>query len=65
MERAEVALETALLTHGLPWPENLSIMEALLQAVEAEGARPRPIGVVGGRVRVGLSKAEILRLAQG
>ena len=65
MERAEVALETALLTHGLPWPENLSTMEALLQAVEEEGARPRPIGVVGGRVRVGLEKEELLRLAQG
>ncbi len=65
MKSAEVVLETALLTHGLPWPTNLQTMEALLQAVEAEGARPRPIGVVGGRVRVGLSKAEILRLAQG
>lgn len=65
MRSAEVALETALLTHGLPWPENLATMEALLKAVEEEGARPRPIGVVGGRVRVGLEREELVRLAQG
>ncbi|KIX84373.1 pseudouridine-5'-phosphate glycosidase [Thermus filiformis] len=65
MRNAEVALETALLTHGLPWPENLATMEALLKAVEEEGARPRPIGVVGGRVRVGLEREELVRLAQG
>ncbi|MGQ9753934.1 MAG: pseudouridine-5'-phosphate glycosidase, partial [Thermaceae bacterium] len=63
--RAQVALETALLTHGFPPPLNLSVMEALLQAVEEEGAVPRAIGVVGGKVRVGLSREEIRLLAEG
>jgi pseudouridine-5'-phosphate glycosidase len=61
--RPVVALETTLVTHGLPHPEGLEIAAELEAAVSAEGAQPATIGVVDGRIRVGLDHAELERLA--
>ncbi|GAA6732996.1 pseudouridine-5'-phosphate glycosidase [Thermus oshimai] len=65
MPEALVALESALLTHGLPYPLNLETALALEEAVRAEGAIPRTIALVEGAVRVGLEEEEMARLAQG
>ncbi len=61
--RPVVALETTLVTHGLPAPEGIHTAHELEEAVRAEGAVPATIGVLEGRVRVGLSRAELERLA--
>jgi pseudouridine-5'-phosphate glycosidase len=58
-----VALETTLVTHGLPHPQGLETAAALEAAVRAEGAVPATIGVLGGRVRVGMSAPELAELA--
>lgn len=58
-----VALETTLVTHGFPHPEGLEIARELEAAVAAGGAQPATIGIVDGRICVGLSSAELERLA--
>lgn len=62
--RAVVALESTLITHGLPYPANAETALAMEQAVRAAGAQPATIGVLGGRITVGLSESEIEYLAQ-
>ena len=61
--RAVVALETAVVTHGLPHPQNFEAACSCEDAVREAGAVPATIGVVGGEVRVGLSRSELERLA--
>jgi pseudouridylate synthase len=61
--RAAVALETTLVTHGLPHPEGLHAAAELEQEVRKSGAVPATIGVLDGHIRVGLSAAELERLA--
>ena len=62
--RPVVALETTLVTHGLPRPAGLETAFALEDAVRACGAVPATIGVLAGRLRVGLDAAELRRLAE-
>jgi pseudouridine-5'-phosphate glycosidase len=61
--RPVVALESALIAHGLPWPLNLETARAAEQAVREAGAVPATIAVLDGRLRVGVSDAELERLA--
>ncbi len=61
--RPVVALETTLVTHGLPHPDGVRAAAELEAEVVATGAVPATIGVLDGRVRVGLSAAELERLA--
>jgi len=56
---ARVALESTLISHGLPWPDNLETAMASEAAVREAGAEPLTIGVVGGSIRVGMSVAEL------
>jgi pseudouridine-5'-phosphate glycosidase len=59
-----VALESTLITHGLPWPENADTALAMEAAVRESGAVPATIAVLGGRVSVGLSRDQIEMLAR-
>ena len=59
-----VALESTIITHGMPYPENVSTARAVEEAVRSGGAVPATIVVLGGRIRVGLSGGEIERLGQ-
>ncbi|MEQ8708938.1 MAG: pseudouridine-5'-phosphate glycosidase [Rhodospirillales bacterium] len=59
-----VALESTIIAHGLPWPENMSVAAGLQDAVRAAGATPAIIGLLDGRVHVGLSGDALERLAQ-
>ncbi len=62
-KRPVVALETTLVTHGLPHPEGMLAAARLEAEVVAAGAVPATIGVLDGKVRVGLSPNELERLA--
>jgi len=61
--RPLVALETTVVTHGLPAPDGLNVARAMEAAVAAAGATPATIGVLDGLVRVGMSAEELDRLA--
>ncbi|KAJ7169834.1 indigoidine synthase A-like protein [Mycena filopes] len=58
-----VALETALTTHGLPAPLNLQVTKDLEAVVRSTGCIPATIGIVGGRVKIGLQESDLSRLA--
>jgi pseudouridine-5'-phosphate glycosidase len=63
-KRPVVALESTIVAHGLPWPENLDIGRALEEEVRRHGATPATIAVVGGRVQVGIDGATLERMAR-
>ncbi|MFQ6016743.1 MAG: pseudouridine-5'-phosphate glycosidase [Kiloniellaceae bacterium] len=58
-----VALESSLIAHGLPHPENLETARRLEAILREAGAVPATIGLLEGRIRIGLSPAEIERFA--
>ncbi|MFZ5708196.1 MAG: pseudouridine-5'-phosphate glycosidase [Pseudomonadota bacterium] len=61
---AVVALESTIITHGMPYPENLRTALGVESAVRAAGAVPATVAVAGGRIRVGLPPDDLDRLAQ-
>ena len=62
--RPVVALESTIIAHGMPWPQNLETAREVEDVIRAEGAVPATIAVIGGRIRVGLDEAELRQLAQ-
>ena len=62
--RGVVALESAVLTHGLPVEAAVEAVERQRRACAAEGAVPAVVGVLEGRLRVGLSQPECEALAK-
>jgi pseudouridylate synthase len=63
--RPVVALESTLIAHGLPRPENLDVAVALEEVVREEGAVPATIAVVEGMVRIGLDAEGLEAIATG
>ncbi|HYH20914.1 MAG TPA: pseudouridine-5'-phosphate glycosidase, partial [Azospirillum sp.] len=61
--RPVVALESTVIAHGMPHPQNVETARALEAAVRAEGAVPATVAVLDGRIRVGLDDDDIDRLA--
>ena len=61
--RPVVALESTLITHGLPYPINVETAVAMENAVRASGAIPATIAVLGGHITVGIGPSEIEYLA--
>ena len=61
---AVVALESTIVTHGLPWPRNLEVARTVEAAVRDQGAVPATIAVLGGRIQVGLDAAQLEGLAR-
>lgn len=59
-----VALESTIITHGMPWPQNVEAARAVEAEVRAHGAVPATIAVMGGRIHVGLTATELDRLGQ-
>lgn len=59
-----VALESAVISHGLPFPQNLELALELEEIIRRQGVVPATIGVLQGRVHVGLDKSQTERLAQ-
>ena len=64
-ERPIVALESTVISHGLPAPQNLETALRLEQIIRDAGAIPATIGMFDGEMFVGLSRAQIERLAEG
>lgn len=62
-QRPVVALESTLITHGLPYPVNVETALAMEQAVRESGAVPATIAILEGSITVGLSAAQIEQLA--
>lgn len=61
--RPSVALESTVLTHGLPRPQNLQLAHDMENAVRQEGAMPATIGFLDGHLHIGMNEAELERLA--
>ncbi len=59
-----VALESTVITHGLPFPNNLETAKDLESKVRLSGAIPATIAVLDGKIHVGCTDAQLLRLAQ-
>ena len=59
-----VALESTIITHGMPWPQNVETARAVENVVREQGATPATIAVLEGRLHVGLSAGELEALAQ-
>lgn len=62
--RAVVALESTIITHGMPWPRNLETAQEVERVVRDAGATPATIAVLEGQLHIGLTAAELERLAQ-
>ena len=63
--RPVVALETSIVGQGLPAPHNLRAARGCEIAIREEGATPATVAVLDGRLRVGLSDADLERIASG
>jgi pseudouridine-5'-phosphate glycosidase len=60
--RPVVALESTIITHGMPYPENVETARAVEAIVRVEGAVPATIAVIGGRIAVGLDAKTLDKL---
>jgi pseudouridine-5'-phosphate glycosidase len=58
-----VALESTIISHGLPRPRNIEVARQIEQTVRDHGAVPATIGMIGGRIIVGLDDDQVVRLA--
>lgn len=59
-----VALESTIITHGMPYPDNLTTARAVEQDIRDQGAVPATIALMDGMIHIGLSDADLERLAQ-
>jgi len=59
-----VALESTIITHGMPYPQNLETARLVESDVRAAGAIPATIAALDGQLRIGLDDADLTRLAR-
>lgn len=59
-----VALESTIITHGMPYPQNLEVAQQVEEEVRAAGATPATIAVIDGAPMIGLEEAQLSALAQ-
>lgn len=62
--RAIVALESTIVTHGMPWPRNVETARQVEDDIRAQGAVPATIALLDGNLHIGLSDADLDRLAK-
>ena len=60
-----VALESTIISHGMPFPQNLETALEVERIIRKEGAIPATIAVLEGRIKIGLSNLELEQFAQG
>ncbi|MDB4897067.1 MAG: Indigoidine synthase A-like protein, partial [Firmicutes bacterium] len=63
--RPVVALESTIISHGMPYPENLTMARTVEGIIREQGAVPATIAIMDGRCKVGLNAEELERLADG
>ncbi len=61
--RPVVALESTIISHGMPYPENLQMAREVEEIVRSQGAVPATVAIIGGRCKVGLTDEELELLA--
>jgi pseudouridine-5'-phosphate glycosidase len=61
--RAVVAFESTIISHGMPWPRNVETALAAEELARKQGAIPATIALLDGNITVGLSRAQVERLA--
>ncbi len=61
--RPAVALESTIITHGMPFPQNVETARAVEELIRSEGATPATIAVIEGRLHIGLTADELDTLA--
>lgn len=59
-----VALESTIISHGMPYPENVEMALSVEKIIENTGAVPATIAIIDGRIKVGLTPDQITKLAQ-
>jgi len=59
-----VALESTVITHGLPRPQNLELARNMEKQIRDAGATPATIALLDGKIRIGLSDEELIRLSE-
>jgi pseudouridine-5'-phosphate glycosidase len=62
--KAVVALESTIISHGMPYPDNYKTAILLEEEIRNKGAVPATIAIMGGKIRVGLTNEEIEQLAK-
>ncbi|KAJ2851524.1 hypothetical protein IWW36_001008 [Coemansia brasiliensis] len=60
-----VALESTIISHGMPYPQNIQTARQVEQVVAAHGSTPATIALIDGKIHIGLSDSELLRLGEG
>ena len=64
LKKPIVALESTLISHGLPYPDNIKVANESINAVQDNGSVAATIGIINGKVKIGLSKDDINILAK-
>ena len=59
-----VALESTILSHGMPYPENLTFAREVEKIIRAEGAVPATMAIIDGRLKAGLTEDELVRMCK-
>lgn len=59
-----VALESTIISHGMPYPQNVEMAKQVEQIIRDNGAVPATIAIMDGQFKIGLEEADLLRLAQ-
>src|SRR6266699_6341437 len=61
-QRSVVALESTVIAHGLPYPANIEVAQAMEATIRSEGVIPATVGIHDGKIVIGLNRDEIERL---
>ena len=64
LKKPIVALESTLISHGLPYPDNIKVAKESINAVQDNGSVAATIGIINGKVKIGLSEDDINILAK-
>lgn len=62
-QRPLVALESTVISHGLPYPHNLTLAREMESIVRGQGAEPRTVGIINGELLAGLNEEQLIHLA--
>lgn len=59
-----VALESTIISHGMPYPQNIEMAQKVESIIRSYGAIPATIAIIDGRIKIGLTKSQLQHLAQ-
>ena len=59
-----VALESTIISHGMPYPENVQMAKKVEEIIRSEGAVPATIAIIDGKIKIGLTDEDLEKLAK-